>query len=388
MLLPLREMAINEMPCGCVKDSKAWENIFPFGECKEGFSCAEFMDLEEKWENLTPQELQIEGEEVITTDSILICKKCGVGIEAVTSGQDGIIAGKWIEEARQLYEIEQKYPGLVETIMDAGGSVYLNGDMYKNAINFLEDCIKKNNGEIHIGTLIVPDNLESNMIRILMDLLLPGCDASRPEGYLTVLEERGVATGMYDTPGWDPHLLNAQMIQMLRVDCEQTAEKIRTDPVARFPEEHKKGMRAFSELVMGMGYGLVIYAATAPEDALEKAKEMKERWSAKLKAFKDGVKNKGVLSVKAISNLGNEIDITPSSNHSTVPKNPGPKGTPNSSVDILDDAGNIVTRRWYDSNGNAYRDVDMTNHGNPKTHPEHPHEHTWDWSGGNPKRSK
>lgn len=302
-LPPLREMAINEMPCGCVKDSKAWENIFPFGDCKEGFSCAEFMDLEEKWENLTPQELQIEGEEAITTDSILICKKCGVGIEAVTSGQDGIIAGKWIEEARQLYEIEQKYPGLVETIMDAGGSVYLNGDMYKDAINFLEDCIKKNNGEIHIGTLIVPDNLESNMIRILMDLLLPGCDASRPEGYLTVLEERGVATGMYDTPGWDPHLLNAQMIQMLRVDCEQTAEKIRTDPVARFPEEHKKGMRAFSELVMGAGYTFVIFFATAPEDVFEKAGEMKERWSAKLKALKNGIKGKSGTSTIKSSDL-------------------------------------------------------------------------------------
>ena len=96
----------------------------------------------------------------------------------------------------------------------------------------------------------------------------------------------------------------------------------------------------------------------------------------------------GGTPTKVINNLGNEIDIAPSSNHSTVSKNPGPKGTPNSSVDILDDAGNVVTRRWYDSNRNAYRDVDMTNHGNPKTHPEHPHEHIWDWSGGNPKRSK
>ena len=43
------------------------------------------------------------------------------------------------------------------------------------------------------------------------------------------------------------------------------------------------------------------------------------------------------------------------------------------SVDILDDQGNIITRRGYDSNGNAYRDVDMTNHGNSKTHPEYPH---------------
>ena len=102
----------------------------------------------------------------------------------------------------------------------------------------------------------------------------------------------------------------------------------------------------------------------------------------------DETASKGGGATKVISNLGNEIDITPASNHCTVPKNPGPKGTPNSSVDILDDTGNIATRRWYDSEGNAYRDVDMTNHGNPKTHPEHPHEHIWDWSSGNPKRSK
>ena len=33
--------------------------------------------------------------------------------------------------------------------------------------------------------------------------------------------------------------------------------------------------------------------------------------------------------------------------------------------DILDKDGNISTRRWFDENGNAIRDVDMTNHGNP-----------------------
>ena len=58
------------------------------------------------------------------------------------------------------------------------------------------------------------------------------------------------------------------------------------------------------------------------------------------------------------------------------------------SVLIYETIINIITRRWYDSNGNAYRDVDMTNHGNSKTHPEYPHEHTWNWSDGIPKRSK
>lgn len=78
---------------------------------------------------------------------------------------------------------------------------------------------------------------------------------------------------------------------------------------------------------------------------------------------------------KIISNLGKEIDITPSTNHTTTTKNPGLRGTPNSSIDIIDSAGNIKTRRWFGSDGTQIRDVDFTNHGNAKLHPEWPHEH-------------
>ncbi len=78
---------------------------------------------------------------------------------------------------------------------------------------------------------------------------------------------------------------------------------------------------------------------------------------------------------KVKTNLGNEIDITPSKNHSTTTKNPGLEGKPNSSIDILDQNGNIKTRRWYGPDGKQIRDVDFTNHGNPKKHPEWPHEH-------------
>ena len=88
-----------------------------------------------------------------------------------------------------------------------------------------------------------------------------------------------------------------------------------------------------------------------------------------------------------ISTLGNEIDITPSLKHTSVNKNPGPDGEVNTSVDILDAEGNIKTRRWYDSEGKAYRDVDMSDHGNPKEHPEVPHEHTWEYNNGKPKRN-
>ena len=86
------------------------------------------------------------------------------------------------------------------------------------------------------------------------------------------------------------------------------------------------------------------------------------------------------------TNKGNEVDITPNKNHTSTTENPGVYGDKNSSVDILDENGNVKTRRWYDENGKAYRDVDMTNHGNPKNHPEWPHEHFWDWSSGRPIR--
>ncbi|WP_413232240.1 WXG100 family type VII secretion target [Paenibacillus sp. BJ-4] len=81
------------------------------------------------------------------------------------------------------------------------------------------------------------------------------------------------------------------------------------------------------------------------------------------------------------SNKGTPIDVTPSSNHTSTITNPHPaKGEPNSSVDILDkNTGEIKTRRYYDENGRAIRDVDYTNHGNSKQHPEWPHEHVFEW---------
>jgi hypothetical protein len=38
-------------------------------------------------------------------------------------------------------------------------------------------------------------------------------------------------------------------------------------------------------------------------------------------------------------------------------------------------SGDISTRRWYGDDGAAFRDVDMSDHGNPATHPEGLHEH-------------
>jgi len=82
-----------------------------------------------------------------------------------------------------------------------------------------------------------------------------------------------------------------------------------------------------------------------------------------------------------------KTQYNPAKTHSVTTNNKLPvKSTPNSSIDLVDDAGNVVRRRYFDGNGNVIKDVDFTNHGNPKFHPEVPHEHLWKWKDGKPIR--
>lgn len=64
------------------------------------------------------------------------------------------------------------------------------------------------------------------------------------------------------------------------------------------------------------------------------------------------------------------------------------KSKPNSKKTLYHN-GKKIRDRYYDKNGCAQKDIDYTDHGNPKEHPQVPHEHKWDWSNpNNPKRSK
>ena len=63
-------------------------------------------------------------------------------------------------------------------------------------------------------------------------------------------------------------------------------------------------------------------------------------------------------------------------------------GNPNSVSQNYKD-GNLDSERYYDESGHAYLDIDYTNHGNPKTHPHVPHEHSISFDeDGNPHRGK
>ena len=108
------------------------------------------------------------------------------------------------------------------------------------------------------------------------------------------------------------------------------------------------------------------------------------------KQFEEEVQNKLKIEKETIkSNLGRNIDVTPSSEHESVVKNPGFIGKPNSSIDILDPkTGEIKTRRWFGADGKAIRDVDYSHHGNTNQHPEAPHEHTWKYNSDGSVKSR
>lgn len=63
------------------------------------------------------------------------------------------------------------------------------------------------------------------------------------------------------------------------------------------------------------------------------------------------------------------------------------KGVSNSVTQSYVD-GKFTQERYYDDNGNAYLDIDYSDHGNPKTHPSVPHQHHITWIDGKPRRGK
>lgn len=83
----------------------------------------------------------------------------------------------------------------------------------------------------------------------------------------------------------------------------------------------------------------------------------------------------GISGHTYIYHNGSKYLVTQTTNHTI-----SITGVPNSVCQKIDDKGNLIKERFYDSNGNPIVDIDYTNHGNPKKHPNVPHKHLWDCS--------
>jgi len=89
-----------------------------------------------------------------------------------------------------------------------------------------------------------------------------------------------------------------------------------------------------------------------------------------LEGIGDGLEGVGSdLGVSIVE--GNKLDI---------------RGNANTVNVLVDSDGGVTQVRIYGPDGNAFIDIDNTDHGNPSTHPIVPHVHFWDWSTGKPMR--
>lgn len=139
---------------------------------------SDLINLRTRWDNDKPQDLLLNGEEVITTESILICERCGGMIWAVNSGQDGKGADWLTKDLVFLKMMMEKYPGLLEVMNDPNGSIYLTEGMYDIAMKFLTDCWLNNGCNMSLISLFDQSSPEGIMMRNVMERLLPGVDMS------------------------------------------------------------------------------------------------------------------------------------------------------------------------------------------------------------------
>ena len=232
-------ICINGLPQANVGDRIISDNIVPFGVCQQGAPCKQIAQLQEEWINPNPQKNTVRGKEAITTESFLLCDRCGE-ISAVNSGQDGVEAAKIFSEWELFGEIEEKYPGLVDILLDPYGSLYLTEGMYQKALQFLGDCVAKNGGEIEIIHLGSPNTLEEILMNRALGHLVVEFDASTEVWRHDRMAQIGVDMGFEGVPGWNVDVLNEDMLGFLTEICEKRAEDVATNPNYRFNESTKE----------------------------------------------------------------------------------------------------------------------------------------------------
>ena len=292
LIVPTDNLNTDNLPSAHVWDSKAFVNINPFGTCTLGLECEQMIELEDRWQNIEPQNVLMGNDEVITMKSTLTCKKSGMWIVPVNSGQDGQAAKRILREAALVSEMKQKYPGLLEILKDPYGSLYLHDGMCENAIQFLEDSLKRN-GDMEMASLYGEYDMEGQLIRSALGHLLVTCDVSRLELFVEGLSTRGVINGMEEVPGWDARILNEEMLEMVRREYPETAERIETKSYYRWQEENKKALSVLGQMSMELANGLMFYECMIAEKPYLERIERERAYRATKEAGGETAKGSG-----------------------------------------------------------------------------------------------
>lgn len=250
-------MRFNGLPAACVLDRAESDNIMYFGVCHQNGYCSDLMKLRKRWENEEPQDVGLNGEEFITTESVLICERCGGRIQAVNSGQDRIGAERLNQELILLARMQDQYPGLLEVISDPNGSLYLTEGMYDKAMAFVRECWENNGCNMEIISLFDQSSPEREMMRNVMERLLKSFDMSAVDKFRDDLSWKGTEKGYDGVPGWNVDVLNQEMFLLLEDECEITKKRLEEESFYRLREEHRNFMYTLSDAATLLSYFVV-----------------------------------------------------------------------------------------------------------------------------------
>ncbi len=272
------------------------------------------MILAGRWENPEPQTEIVNGKEIITTESVLLCRAGGMEIQAANSGQK--FGKKLAEQINLKLAMDVKYPGLYDLLTDPYGSLYLNEGMYEKALAFLADRIT-DKGDIFLPAVFDGNDLENEMVRLALGRLMPRCDISTYDRFINGLEDTGLLTGMNEEEGWDVHYLNDEMMEMLRKDCETTNERVQTDPTIRWQEENRVFTSSMSDAMTQLSKAVVMYLASQSQPAEKTGenplKKLKEKVEDQFKKREQG-RNASAAKIgstgQAVQNYTKEDIIT------------------------------------------------------------------------------
>lgn len=214
---------INNLPQAHVDDCIAFYNINPFGTCiyRLGQPCELCLFPADQWENSEPQNVIVNGKEIITTKSTLLCRTSGAEIKAVTTGQDAIFA----KELIFYKEMIENYPGLLEILLDPYGSLYLDGEMYETALRFLDDCLARHGGELSFEFIYGGTEAEGKMIQAVLERLNPDSQKDPMANQTAYLSQLNLSITSFES---------------VKEVARARAEEIRTNPVKRWLEENRK----------------------------------------------------------------------------------------------------------------------------------------------------
>lgn len=250
---------INSLPTACVTDRIPGENIAPFGMCSSGFfstsPCeAQIMQLAEKWENPGQQNESVNGAEIITTSSVLVCNLWSGRITAVNSGQDGEIAKQWLF----MQEMKVKYPGLLEALMNPFDSIYTPVDRHGELLDLLKDITAFEGGSIFLMAQGGQDLL-GPVILASIGQLAPSVDVSRVDGILNGLESLLARSGVDN--GADAHYLDAKMLEAMEKDSAWYAGAVAKGGFYKWQEEHKMLAAYLADAMNTACYAAIMYAS-------------------------------------------------------------------------------------------------------------------------------